>query len=203
MCVPAWSAVGQSAHPETVAVIKEVLTRELLAHARYAAFARKAREEGYPHIAYLADALSTSEGVHARNCRTILADLGNPSSEQAPDVPVSDTKENLKIASTSELDEIDVRYPQFLARIKPENVSAAIDALAHAWEAEKQHRDLITQIISGSGMFFGFMVKKIEGTPVDYFVCDACGSTLVELPKDKCPICGGPVSRYQKVQPGT
>ncbi|MGA2973709.1 MAG: hypothetical protein ABSF77_00190 [Spirochaetia bacterium] len=56
---------------------------------------------------------------------------------------------------------------------------------------------------AGSGLFFGVMVKRIEGTPVDYFVRDACGPTLVELPKNKCPICGGPVSRCQKVQPGT
>jgi rubrerythrin len=202
LCFPG-SILGQSVRSETTAVMKEVLTRELLAHARYAAYARKAREEGYPHIAYLADALSTSEGVHARNCMTILLDLGSPSSEKAPEVPVADTKANLKNASTAELDEIDVRYPKFLARIRPENDQAAIDALGHAWEAEKQHRDLIAQILSGSGMFFGVMVSRIEGTPVDYFVCDNCGSTLVELPKDTCPICGGPVSRYKKVQPGT
>jgi rubrerythrin len=200
-CVPARTSFGQTARPETVAVMKEVLTRELLAHARYVAISLKAREEGYPRIAYLADALSTSEGVHARNCLTILSDLGNPSDEKAPDVPMADTKTNLKNASTAELDEIDVRYPKYLARIKPENYPAAIDDLTHAWQAEKQHRDLIAQILSGTGIFFGLMVKKFEENPVDYFVCDNCGSTLIEMPKEKCPICGGPSSRYRKVQP--
>jgi len=202
-CLPTTGSFAQAAHPETIAVMKTAYEREILAHARYVAISRKAREDGYPHIAYLADALCFSEGVHARNCQAILSDLGSPIDEKAPDVPMADTKTNLKNASTAELDEIDVRYPQYLVRIKPENVQAAIDDLTHAWQAEKQHRDLITQILSGTGVFFGMMVKKIEENPVDYFVCQNCGSTVIELPKDKCPICGGPVSRYQKVQPAS
>jgi rubrerythrin len=198
--ISAGHVIAQAAYPQTVAVMKNVLTRELLAHARYAALAIKAREEGYPHIAYLADALCFSEGVHARNCLTILADLDSPSDEQPPVVPMADTRTNLKTASLAELDEIDVRYPQYLAQIKTENVVAAIDDLTHAWQAEKQHRDLIEKILSGTGVFFGLMVQKIEGNPVDYFVCDNCGSTLIAMPKDKCPICGESVSHYQMVQ---
>jgi rubrerythrin len=190
---------GQSSFPQTIAVMRTVLTRELLAFARYEAYARKAREEGYPHIANLAAALSVSESIHARNFRTVLADLGCSTDEKAPEVSVSDTRTNIKNASTAELEEIDVRYPEFLAQIEPEKVPAAIDALTHAWEAEKEHRDLITQLISGSGVLFGLMARKIEGTPVDYFVCTACGSTLDVLPKERCPICLGPVSLYEKL----
>jgi hypothetical protein len=43
------------------------------------------------------------------------------------------------------------------------------------------------QLLSGSGIFFGIMAKTIEEHPVDYFVCQGCGSTLVELPARGAP----------------
>ena len=165
LVVPVAPAAAQTAYPQTITVIQGVLAGELLAHARYVAYAARAREEKYPHIASLALALAASEGVHARNFEQILNELGAPGDTQSPVVPVSD--------------------------------------LTHAWKAEKQHRDLITQLIQGSGLLFGVLARTIEGTPVDYFICDRCGSTLPELPKDSCPICGGPVSAYRKVDTGT
>ena len=203
LAIPVAPVAAQAAYPQTITVIQGVLVGELLAHARYVAYAARAREEKYPHIASLALALAASEGVHARNFEQILNELGAPADMQSPVVPVFDTKTNLKNASTAELDEIDNRYPRFIRQITPENHPAAISDLTHAWKAEKQHRDLITQLIQGSGLLFGVLARTIEGTPVDYFICDSCGSTLPELPKDSCPICGGPVSAYRKVDTGT
>jgi rubrerythrin len=203
LVVPAAPCVAQGGYAQTTAVIRVVLDGELLAHARYVAYAARAREENYPHIASLALALAASEEVHARNFEQVLKDLGAPVQPQSPLVPVADTRTNLKNASSAELDEIDNRYPRFIRQITPENYPAAISDLTHAWKAEKQHRDLITQLIQGSGLLFGLLARTIEGTPVDYFVCDRCGSTLPELPRDSCPICGGPVSAYRKVDTGT
>jgi rubrerythrin len=200
---PAADAAAQSAWPETVFVIQSALKGELLAHARYVAYAEKAREEKYPHIANLALALATSEGVHARNFQQVLKSLGSPADMTSPVVPVADTRTNLKTASTTELEEIDNRYPKFIARITPEKCTEAVSDLTHAWQSEKQHRELITQLLSGSGLLFGVLARTIEKTPVDYFVCDRCGSTLPELPKDTCPICAGPVSNYRKVDTGS
>jgi rubrerythrin len=193
---------AQAAYQETVSVMQVVLAGEMLAHARYVAYAGKAREEKYPRIAALSLALAASEGIHARNFRKVLQDLGVAASPDSPVVPVADTQSNLRRASTAELDEIDVRYPQYLARIQPEHYAEAIGDLTHAWQAEKQHRDLITQLISGSGVLFGVLARTIEGTPVEYFVCSICGSTLPQLPKDSCPICFGPVSAYSRVDTG-
>jgi rubrerythrin len=181
--------------------MQTVLKGELLARAKYLAYAGKAREEKYPHIAYLSVALGASEGIHARNFQKVLADLGSPAEAVLPVVTVSDTRTNIKLASTAELEEIDTKYPRFIQRITPERCEEAIADLTHAWLAEKQHRDLIMQLIQGSGILFGVMARTIEGTPVDYFVCQACGSTLVELPRDRCPVCSGPVSNYRKVDP--
>jgi Rubrerythrin len=93
-----------------------------------------------------------------------------------------------------------LRLPMAVAA---EGDAHAIDALTHAWLAEKQHRDKIGQIIAGSGMLFPLMAKKFEDSKFEYYVCMNCGSTLekAEMPKDACPICGKPVSGYLKVPP--
>ena len=199
------AAQAQTPYPETVSVMQAVLKGELLAHARYVAYASKARDENYPRIAALALALAASEGIHARNFQKVLMDLGAAAFAETPPVAVGDTRSNLHAASTAELEEIDTRYPGFIKRIAPEKCEEAVSDLTHAWKAEKQHRDLITQLISGSGIFFGVLARTIEGMPVNYFICNRCGSTVPEpeLPKDACPICAGPVSNYARVDTGT
>lgn len=193
---------AQSSYPETASVMQIVLKGELLAHARYVAYAARARQENYPHIAALAIALAASESIHARNFQVVLRELGEVPSTEIPVVAIADTRTNLHNASTAELEEIDTRYPQYLARIRPENCQQAITALTRAWQAESQHRDLVKELISGSGILFGVLARTIEGTSVEYFVCDNCGSTLPELPRDACPVCAGPVSRYSRVDTG-
>lgn len=65
--LPAAIILAAPEYPETIAVMQTVLKGELLAHAKYVAYAGVARTEKYPHIAYLAVALAASESIHARN----------------------------------------------------------------------------------------------------------------------------------------
>jgi rubrerythrin len=197
----ALAVADQSKYPETIAVMQLAYSGELLAHARYLVIAAQATEEKYPRIAYLATSLAYSEGVHARNFRAVLVELGAAVDDQVPTVPVVDTKSNLKAAANNELEEIDTRYPQYLNRIRPEGYEKAIGDLTHAWESEKQHRALIERILAGTGMMFGTLVRKIEGNPVAYVICQRCGSTLIEMPKDRCPICAGPATDYTRIDP--
>jgi rubrerythrin len=191
--------------PQTITVMQTVLKGELLAHAQDLAYAEKAREEKYPRIAALALALAASEGVHARNFLKVLLDLGIQADVEVPPVKVGDTKTNLRAASTAELEAIDTLYPRLIRLITPERCDEAIRSLTNAWQAEKQHRDLITELISGSGLLFGVLARTIEGTPVDYFICNGCGSTVPrpELPPQNCPICAGPAANYVHVDTGT
>jgi hypothetical protein len=50
----AFSVYAQSTYPETINVMQSVLKGELGAHAKYAAYAEKAREERYMRLGYLA-----------------------------------------------------------------------------------------------------------------------------------------------------
>jgi len=171
------------------------------AYFTYLAYAQEANSENYPNIAYLLISVGTSESIHAHNFEKLLSDLGvEVEKARKPEIKLHGTNGNLKNAVHWELECIDEEYPRFIEKIKPENHEAAIRNIKYAWEAEKQHRDLLKKIQSSTGVFFRLLTKIIEKSPVTYLVCQTCGSTLIELPKDTCPICKGPVSEYEEVE---
>jgi rubrerythrin len=174
---------------------------EIQAHLNYLSYSQKARSENYPGIAHLFISFATSESMHARNFKEVLSDLGVQSREPLKsEVKASSTRVNLKKALDYELEDIDHRYPQIYERSKAEHHEEAIQKILHAWESEKQHRDLIRMIRSGTGIFFGVLSKKIEEVSVQYFVCQICGSTMIELPTDRCPICSNQAYQYKEVE---
>ncbi len=152
---------------ETIAVLKEAYCGEMQAQVKYTAFASKAIEEGYPNIAYLFSSLSYSEAIHAKNFKNILSELkADIPNIEGVEIKCLSTKESLRNAVRVELAEIDDSYPRSLERIAPEGYSRAAQSLAYAWEAEKQHRDLLQKVNSNIGMFFGTIAKKIEKIPL-------------------------------------
>jgi len=194
-------ANAQSRYPETIAVLQIAYRSEIQANLAYMAYAQKAISENYPNIGHLFVSLATSESIHARNFKKLLSDLGVEVKEMPKsEIIVSSTKKNLKNATQVELQEIDQKYPQFVEKVKLEMHEGALQNITYAWESEKQHRDLIQKIESGTGVLFGVLTRTIEKTPTRFFVCQNCGSTLQELPKDSCPICKSPVSNYKEVE---
>lgn len=192
---------AQSRYSETILVLQTLYQDEIQAMHNYLAYAEKAAAEKYPNIAKLFRSLAASESVHARNFETLLSALGEKTKNFPLVKPeVSNTQRHLELSTAVELEEIDKKYPQFIERIKPENYAEAIRYIIYAWKAEKQHRELLKKIRSGTGIFFGLLTKKIEESPSQYFVCQNCGSTLSEIPEVTCPICGGPCSNYQEIK---
>jgi rubrerythrin len=198
--IPLSFSGAQSNYPETIAVFQTAYQNEIQAHVSYLAYAQKALSENYPNIAHLFGALASSESIHARNFKQCLSDLNIEVREPKTEIKVSSTKENLKNATQVELQEIDQRYPQFVEKIRSEKHEVAIRNLTYAWESEKQHRDLIEKIRSGTGFLFGLLASRIEDKPFRYFVCQTCGSTIREPPKEACPICGLPASQYKEIE---
>jgi len=194
------SVNAQSDYKETISVLQSLHQDEMQAMHNYQAYAKKAVSQKYPNIAKLFMTLAASESVHALNFKSCLAKLG-VALEIIPQQPVTveSTRKNLKFAIAVELEEIDRKYPQVLEQIKPENHAQAIQYIRYAWESEKQHRELLKKIQSGTGIFFGLLTKRIEGNPYQYFVCHNCGSTLTEIPASACPVCGGPSAKYKEV----
>jgi rubrerythrin len=195
---------GSDAYHLTREALGQRYVDEVRAHTKYLSYARQACTEGYPNIAHLFLSLGASEAVHARNFQGLLLELGmkpkTPSMKLGGGA-VKTTRENLRHATEVERDEIDKEYPAILEHIRPEGHQAAIDNITYAWEAEKQHRDLIVKIQKAAKGYFELLVGRIEGEPTHYHVCRVCGSTLTELPDKVCPICGQPVKHYREVPP--
>ena len=191
---------AKTKYPRTIPVLKAAYSGQIQAFHTYMAYAEKANSDNYPNIANLFVSFATCESIHARNFKNLLSELGVAVEERNLQIKVSSTKKNLKRATEVELKEIDTQYPEFIQKIEPERCEAAIRNITYAWKAQRQHRDLIQKIRSGTGILFGLLAKKIEEKPAHYFVCQNCGSTLTKLPKDNCPICGGSVSSYKKIE---
>jgi len=192
---------AQPKYPETISALLSAYQNETGAYLNYLSYAQTAKSENYPNLAYLFISFAASESIHASNFKQIMSSLGvevKQASRQSR--KTSGTKVNLKAALEFEMLDIDQRYPQLIEKAKPENHEVALRNFNYSWEAEKQHRELILKMQSGTGIFFGILAKKIEETSFQYFVCQACGSTTVELPNQMCPICKGPVSVYKEVE---
>ena len=198
--VPGVSVCVAAEYAGTIQALQERYQDEVEAHVSYTAFSDKALEDGYPNSAYLFKSLAASEAIHARNFKRLLDELGAgvPRDALQPR-PVESTRSNIMHATGVEADEIDHRYPALLARIKPENHQEAIDNLTWAWEAEKQHRELLGRMQDAAKNWFKFLIAHIEGESVDYYVCEVCGSTLVEQPAEYCPVCNHPASHYHRI----
>ena len=131
----------------------------------------------------------------------ILVDLGSAQQETAvKTVEVGSTRVNLKRATDVELHEIDTKYPSILDRLAPEHHEDAMLFITYAWQAEQQHRELIKKIRSGTGFFFFLLARKLKDVKDDFVVCHYCGSTLMEIPPDICPICGKSAVWYKKIE---
>jgi rubrerythrin len=186
-------------YPQTVAALTHALQRETDAHRRYVEFAIIARQEGYKGIAYMFTAFAASEGVHARNFKSLITQLGGAADPLPTAIKRGTTKEVLIAALDDEIDSIDQFYPRTLERLKPEGHGEASRLVRFAWNSEQQHRDLIRKIRRFSPLLFDQVAKAIDEKTGLYFVCQACGSTLNKVPSPRCPICGGAPELYHQV----
>jgi rubrerythrin len=192
---------GTGRYPKTIAELKAAYSDEMEARQRYLAFAEQANREGFPNLSYLFVSLSVSESIHARNYGKAIEGMGIPvPAHSAWGGKSSTTKKNLQAATESEIGEIEEKYPGILERIRAENHEETIRYVRFAWESEKQHRDFLGKLQSGTGAFFPILVRRIEGIPLTFFVCRTCGSTVKQVPPVRCPVCEGESSRYERVE---
>jgi rubrerythrin len=110
----------------TQANLEAAFAGESQAHMKYAIFADKAEEEGYPEVARLFRAISFAERVHATNHLRELGDIG-------------DTVANLGTAMKGENYENTEMYPAFNAVAKLQEEKGAMLSIHYALEAEKIH----------------------------------------------------------------
>jgi rubrerythrin len=196
------NALAQGAYPQSEEILRRARESEVTTHRRYLAFSKQATADGYPGIAYLFAAFAMAELIHGQNFERVLTGLAG---EVAPlaerPFAVASTKENLITAATDELASVNTFYPDILKDLAPEGLQDAIRLATYAWNTEKLHLGILLSIQRWTPSHFEAVAKKIEDETGRYFVCWICGATMVELPKESCPVCGFPVSNIHRIEP--
>jgi len=176
---------------KTTENLKAGIKGETTASAKYAAFAQKAREEGYDTIAKFFDAASKAESIHAANHAKVLEGLGEKMDEFKPEFEVKTTAVNLQAAIDGETYEINTMYPQFLADAKNEKVDKAVKSFTWAFDTEKKHQQFYANCLEA------LKLNSERNLPFEYAVCPVCGNTYDKANMDaKCAFCQTDSSKF-------
>ena len=162
---------------KTTEDLKAAFAGESQASRRYWIWAKKADDEGYPQVAKLFRAAADAETTHASNH---LRALGQ----------ILSTAENLQAAIAGENYEVESMYPEFIKDAEQEQVKKAVTSFHWAWEAEKVHAQAYIAALETLGS---------DPSLEDYYVCPVCGFLHRGSAPDKCPICGTPGSRFERI----
>lgn len=185
------SAIGFAKEPtKTIANIKTAIKGETTASAKYAAYAKKAKEEGFTKIALLFEAASKSESVHAANHRAVLEQLGVAMEDFKPEFTVKSTKDNLEDAYKGESYEVATMYPGFIKQAQKEGVNLALISFNYAYQTEKKHQALYKNAQDQ------LKANKENTLPSKYMVCQTCGNTYDGEAPARCGISMTPKERF-------
>ncbi len=159
--------------------LKAAFAGESQANRRYLAFAKKAEEDGFPQVARLFRAAAAAETIHAHNHLRALGE-------------VKSTNENIKAAIAGEHYESVTMYPDFIKEAEGEGAKKALSSFKWALEVEKVHEMLYQKA-------FECLQSGTDAPAVEYYVCPFCGYTHEGPAPEKCPVCGTPGSRFEKI----
>ncbi len=183
----------------TIAVSAETTLNNLItafqgesnASAKYAAFAKKADEEGYGRAASLFRAASRAEQIHAANHLRVIEKMGGKTVAKIEPIHIGTTAENLKVAIAGEEYERDVMYPGFIKNAEAQANAAAIRTFQWALEAEAEHARMYT-----------YALKHLDEqrTRTIFYVCIVCGYTTGDQDMMRCPICNTPREKFEKIE---
>ena len=177
----------------TINNLKAAFAGETTASAKYAAYSKKAQEEGFTQIALLFKAVSASEKIHAINHKAVLEDMGETIADVRPQFIVTSTKENLADAITGESYEIATMYPEFLAAANTADNQLALTSLNYAYRTEQRHKPLYEKALAA------IQNNQVNTLSADYFVCPTCGNTYDTAPPKRCRISMTNSERFVKI----
>jgi rubrerythrin len=155
---------------------------ETTAHFKYAAYSKKAKDEGHPEIALLFKAASGAEIIHANNHKVVLMKMGETIPEITPEFSVKSTAENLKEAIEGESYEFNTMYPEFITNANAAGNYMAQISLTYAYKVEQKHRDFYIAALAAMEAGKDNALAKI------YFLCPTCGNTYATTAPSRCEI---------------
>lgn len=184
-----------AAPKKTIENLKAAIKGETTASAKYAAYAEKAKEEGFMQIAVLFRATSKSEEIHAQNHTKVLTTLGEKMDDFKPEFEVKTTKENLDDAIKGEKYEVDTMYPDFIKTSTADTIPEATSSFYWAMNVEKNHANLYQIAIDALAS------KNLKTMQNEYFVCSTCGNTFAAgKVDDLCAVCATAKEKYISIK---
>ncbi len=163
--------------PKTQENLATAFAGESQANRKYLAFAKQAEKEGLASVAKLFRAAADAETIHAHGH---LANMGG----------VGSTLQNLEAAVAGETYEFTEMYPPMVAQAEAEGHKAK-RMLDFANRAEQVHAGLFRQALEA--------VKAGKDlSQMEVYLCPVCGDLEFGVP-EKCPICGAPGAKFQKI----
>jgi rubrerythrin len=177
---------------KTIENLKAAYNGESTASAKYAAFAEKAKAEGFDTVAVMFLATSKAESVHAANHKKVLDKLGaKVEGPQIGTFEVLSTAENIADAKKGETYEVETMYPGFITTAEEEKCSDAVKSFTWAIDTEKKHQ-----------AFYGTALTALNSggessLPVKWFVCPVCGNTYdAATLANACDFCMTPKEKF-------
>ena len=162
----------------TLENLKTAFSGESQANRKYLAFSQQAAKEGFRNVARLFKTTAEAETIHAMAHLRAMELVGS-------------TAANLKAAIAGETYEYQDMYPPMLATAIKEGHPART-MFGYAVKAEAVHAELYAAALKAveSG-------KDLE--TAEFYLCPVCGHIELGKPSGKCPICGLPPEKYQRV----
>ncbi|MGB5005895.1 MAG: rubrerythrin family protein [Ferruginibacter sp.] len=173
---------GTDVKAKTIENMQAAFKGETTASAKYAAYSKKAEQEGYHEIALLFKAASMAENIHANNHKAVLQESGIATPVIKPEFTVSSTKENLADAIKGETYEATTMYPEFLTAANAAGDQLAMISLTYAYKTEKKHRVMYENALTA------LQNNTVKTLPAVFYICPTCGNTYETKAPARCGI---------------
>ena len=157
------------------------------ASAKYAAFAKAAKEQGYDQIARLFEATSAAEQIHIGLEYALVSEV-EPDFEKptAPDCSDEATDLNLISGACGEIYETSDMYPAFIKKAQEEGNAKAVQVFTRAKLAESVHAERYLAAYN-----------DLDAADDDaFYLCPICGYIHKGEDFEKCPICFCPKATF-------
>lgn len=174
--------VAQATAPTpTLKNLQAAYNGESNAYVMYAAFAKKADQEGYKGVGSLFRAAARAEAIHRDNHAKVIREMGATPKNTITNPVVKSTAENLETGTKGESYESDTMYPDFIKQAKAENNQKAVQTFVYALDAEKDHLKLYSQAKNN-------LNNWKQARP--FYVCSVSGRTTSEANQNNCTVNG-------------
>ncbi len=171
----------------TLENLKAAIAGETGASAKYSAFAKAAKEQGYDQIARLFEATAAAEQIHIGLEYALVIEMEPGYEKPTVAAPTPGTCDlNLISGANGEIYETSDMYPSFIKKAQEEGNKKAVQVFSRAKLAESVHAERYLDAYN-----------DLDAPDDDkFYLCPICGYIHKGEDFEKCPICFRPKDSF-------